>query len=97
MAKLSADRIGEKLTTLGGWRHKDNAISKQFRFKDFMDGIRFINRVAELAEAADHHPDIQVNYTRITFFCSTHSEGGVTDKDFDLAAKIEDAYRSRAH
>ena len=49
-----------------------------------------------MAEAADHHPDVKINYTRITFSCSTHDQGGVTDKDFKLAAQIEDAYKSYA-
>jgi len=89
MATLSSDQIANRLGSLAGWEFKDNAISKRFRFKDFMTGIAFVNRVAEIAEAADHHPDILINYTRITFSCSTHSEGGVTDKDFRLAESIE--------
>lgn len=93
MAKLSHEQIVEKLKALSGWQYKDNAISKLLRFKEFMDGIRFVNRVAEIAEAADHHPDILINYTRITFSCSTHSEGGVTEKDFKLADSIERAYK----
>ena len=61
-----------------------------------MDGIRFIGRVAEMAEDADHHPDMHVNYTRVTFVCSTHSEGGVTDKDLRLAKQIEQAFSQDA-
>ena len=89
MAKLSAAQIGKKLKFLPGWEYKGKAIGKLFRFKEFMDGIKFVNRIARLAEAADHHPDITINYTRIRFVCSTHSEGGVTDKDFKLAGQIE--------
>jgi 4a-hydroxytetrahydrobiopterin dehydratase len=92
MAKLSPDRIQEELKALPGWEYKDNAIGKLFRFKEFMDGIRFVNRVAEMAEAADHHPDILINYTRVTFKCSTHTDGGVTEKDIRLAKQIEDAF-----
>ncbi|MGH7842334.1 MAG: 4a-hydroxytetrahydrobiopterin dehydratase, partial [Candidatus Binataceae bacterium] len=76
--------------------YKDNAIRKLYRFKEFMHGIRFIDRIAELAEAADHHPDISVNYTRVTFTCSTHEQGGVTEKDFALATSIEREFASRA-
>lgn len=94
MAKLQTAEIERRLGTLPGWEFKDNAIRKLYRFKEFMDGIRFLNRVAEMAEAADHHPDVQINYTRITFSCSTHSEGGVTDKDLRLAAQIEDAFKA---
>lgn len=92
MAKLSPDEISNRLKSLAGWDYNNNAISKLFRFKEFMDGIRFIGRVAELAEAADHHPDIFINYTRVTFTCTTHSDGGVTDKDFRLATQIEQAF-----
>lgn len=95
MSKLSPEEIGQRLKPLAGWQYKDNAISKLFRFKEFMDGIGFINRVAQLAEAADHHPDILINYTRLTFTCSTHSEGGVTEKDLKLAQTIEDAFKSQ--
>ncbi len=95
MAKLSAEQIKEKLKALPGWEYKDNAISKLFRFKEFLHGIEFVQKVAEIAEAADHHPDIHINYTRITFSCSTHDAGGVTDKDFKLAENIEIAYADR--
>ena len=96
MAKLDKAEIERRLSALPGWEFKDNAIRKQYRFKEFMDGIRFLNKGAEMAEAADHHPDVQINYTRITFICSTHDEGGVTEKDLKLAAQIEEAYKSYA-
>jgi 4a-hydroxytetrahydrobiopterin dehydratase len=92
MAKLSAEQITGKLKPLAGWEYRDGAIRKLYRFKEFMDGIEFVTRVAEMAEAADHHPDIAINYTRVTFSCSTHSEGGVTQKDIDLATNIESAF-----
>jgi len=95
MAKLGDGEIADRLKSLSGWEYKDNAISKLYRFKEFMDGIRFINRVAEIAEAADHHPDIHVNYTRVTFTCTTHSEGGVTVKDFTLCTNIEKVFNGR--
>jgi 4a-hydroxytetrahydrobiopterin dehydratase len=96
MAKLADAEITEKLKSLSGWQYKDNAISKLYRFKEFLDGIHFINRVAEMAEAADHHPDIFVNYVRVTFTCTTHSDGGVTLKDFNLAGQIELAFAAQA-
>jgi 4a-hydroxytetrahydrobiopterin dehydratase len=96
MAKLEKAEIERRLSALPGWEFKDNAIRKQYHFKEFMDGIRFLNKVAEMAEAADHHPDVQINYTRVTFTCSTHSEGGVTEKDLKLATQIEEAYKSYA-
>lgn len=97
MAKLSPNQIADQLKPLAGWEYGDNSIRKLYRFKEFLDGIRFIDRVAELAEAADHHPDIAVNYTRVTFSCSTHDQGGVTEKDFRLANEIEDEFKRRAN
>ncbi len=95
MPKLSADQIAEKLKALPGWESKNNAISKTFKFKEFLHGIEFVQKVAEIAEAADHHPDITISYTKVTFSCSTHSDGGVTDKDFKLAQNIEIAFKDR--
>lgn len=95
MPKLSSDQINAGLKSLPGWEYKDNALRKLFRFKEFLDGIHFIDRIAELAEAADHHPDMMINYTRVTFVCSTHSEGGVTEKDLRLAQQIEDAFAGK--
>ncbi|MGO9451997.1 MAG: 4a-hydroxytetrahydrobiopterin dehydratase [Candidatus Binataceae bacterium] len=91
MAKLNDAQIAEKLKSLPGWERDKDSIRKLFRFKEFMDGIKFVNRVAEKAETADHHPDILINYTRVTMTCSTHSEGGITEKDFRLAQEIEQA------
>ena len=96
MPKLSEAQIGHELNTLPGWECQDNSLRKLFRFNEFMDGIRFIGRIAEIAEAADHHPDMHINYTRVTFICSTHSEGGVTDKDIRLARQIEQAFTSQS-
>ena len=89
MAKLSPDQIIEKLTALPGWERKGEAIAKRYTFKAFMDGIRFLNRIADIAEQMDHHPDVTINYRRVTFSLSTHDQGGITDKDFKLANAIE--------
>jgi 4a-hydroxytetrahydrobiopterin dehydratase len=93
MAKLSAEQIAEKLKALPGWEYKNNAISKTFKFKEFLRGIEFVQKVAEIAEASDHHPDITINYTRVTFSCTTHDFGGVSDRDFKLAQNIEIAFK----
>jgi|SRR5580658_677578 4a-hydroxytetrahydrobiopterin dehydratase len=98
MPKLSAEQIADQLkNSLPGWELKGDAIVKLLRFKSFMDGIDFLNRIAEIAEAADHHPDMTINYTRITFSCSTHDQGGVTEKDIKLATNIEAAYDDVKH
>jgi len=94
MATLDAGQIAAKLKRLPGWEHRDGAIRKQYEFKEFLDAIDFVGRIAKIAEAADHHPDMLINYRRVTFTCSTHSAGGMTEKDFQLATKIEAAYKS---
>jgi 4a-hydroxytetrahydrobiopterin dehydratase len=68
--------------------------ARAFNSRDFTDGIHFIDKTAEMAEKVDHHPDMLVNYTRVTFTCSTHDQGGVTEKYFALATEIERAFTS---
>ena len=87
--KLTANEIREHLRTLDGWERSGNAIRKQYVFESFMAAIRFVNRAAERAEAADHHPDIAIHYRKVTMTLTTHSAGGLTRKDFALARKIE--------
>jgi 4a-hydroxytetrahydrobiopterin dehydratase len=96
MAKLSAGQITENLKALPGWKHQGEAIAKQYTFKGFMDGIRFLNRIAEIAEKMDHHPDVTINYKRITFTLSTHDQGGITEKDVKLAESIEREFSKQA-
>jgi 4a-hydroxytetrahydrobiopterin dehydratase len=91
MAILSSEQIAEALQDLAGWKFGQNAISKQFAFPDFKTAMFFVNTVAGLAELADHHPDILVTYKRVTMTLSTHSAGGVTSKDVELAKQIERA------
>jgi 4a-hydroxytetrahydrobiopterin dehydratase len=87
--KISTSEIQQKLKELDGWRLSGNAIKKQFVFESFMPAVQFVNRVAERAEAADHHPDITINYRKVTMVLSTHSAGGLTQKDFALANQID--------
>ena len=89
MAKLTTEAVQAALKKLPGWNLKNEAIDKQYTWPSFPDAIKFVNQVADLAEQADHHPDILINYRRVTLTLSTHSEGGITQKDFDLAAQIE--------
>lgn len=89
--KLSPNEITEMIKTLSDWQLADNAIKKQYVFESFMPAIEFVNRVAKLAEEMDHHPDITINYRRVTMVLSTHSAGGLTALDFALAKKIESA------
>ena len=80
--KLSDSEIDDRLGALNGWSHKGDGITRLFTFKGFPDAIAFIARLAFDAEAADHHPDLQVSYRKVTVTWSTHDEGGVTEKDF---------------
>ena len=89
MSALSKVEIQQKLKDTIGWSHAGKALHKKFTFKSFMAAIGFVNRIAEAAEKASHHPDIAVNYNLVTLSLSTHSEGGVTEKDFQLAKEID--------
>lgn len=89
MSTLSRDEIARRLPTLQGWTLDGNSIKKQFTFKDFPEAVRFVDRLVPVAEAADHHPDILINYKRVTLTYSTHSEGGLTDKDFEGASAAD--------
>jgi len=84
--KLSQNEIDQRMKNLTGWSLQGDEIRKQYTFKDFPAAIAFVNRLAPEAEAADHHPDILINYKRVTLTYSTHSEGGLTEKDFAGAA-----------
>jgi 4a-hydroxytetrahydrobiopterin dehydratase len=87
--KLSPSEIEQRMKTLKGWRLEGNEITKQFTFAGFPEAVAFVDRLAPKAEAADHHPDILINYKRVTLTYSTHSEGGLTGKDFEGAATAD--------
>ena len=89
MAKLSTLAIKRHVARLKGWNQVGHAIKRQYAFADFKDAMFFVNTVAGLAEKAGHHPDITINYNRVTLSLSTHDAGGLTRKDFDLAMRIE--------
>ncbi|MEX1185952.1 MAG: 4a-hydroxytetrahydrobiopterin dehydratase [Gemmatimonadaceae bacterium] len=86
---LSDIAIHRGLAGLSGWSRKGDAITKTYQFKTFPAAISFVGRVAEAAETADHHPDIDIRYTKVTCTLSTHDAGGITQNDLDLAAEIE--------
>ncbi len=89
MAKLGRVEVAQRMTALKGWALEGDAIRKQYTFASFADAIAFVNRLAREADAADHHPDILVSYKRVTLTYSTHSEGGLTEKDFTGAATAD--------
>ena len=84
--KLTHGEVQQRLKGLSGWTLDGAAIRKQFTFAGFPEAVAFVNRLVPEAEAADHHPDILINYKRVTLTYSTHSEGGLTAKDFAGAA-----------
>ncbi|MDA4120633.1 MAG: 4a-hydroxytetrahydrobiopterin dehydratase [Thaumarchaeota archaeon] len=86
---LDESEIKKLLKTLKGWKHDGKFITKSFEFESFMEGIAFVSRVAEVAEMEEHHPDIHIRYTTVTLSVQTHSEGGVTEWDLELAEAIE--------
>jgi 4a-hydroxytetrahydrobiopterin dehydratase len=89
MAALSDEAIQQGLGKMPGWSYQGKELHKKFTFESFMPGIEFVNKIAHAAESAGHHPDITINYNVVGIGLSTHSEGGVTEKDFSLAAKID--------
>jgi 4a-hydroxytetrahydrobiopterin dehydratase len=91
MATLLSDTaLAAALTELGGWDGDVRGITRSVKAPTFAAGIRLVDAVAEIADAMDHHPDIDIRWTTITFTCSTHSEHGVTDLDVTLARRIND-------
>ena len=87
--KLSRADADVRMKSLSGWTLEADAIRKQFTFKGFPEAVEFVSRLVPEAEAADHHPDVQINYRRVTLVYSTHSEGGLTEKDFAGAAMAD--------
>lgn len=87
--KLSDAEIAARLGGLPGWTITDGLLQKKFRFKTFMDGIRFVNQTAEIAEAMDHHPDIYIRFGFITISLMTHEAQGITERDFVQAARLD--------
>jgi 4a-hydroxytetrahydrobiopterin dehydratase len=90
MTLLDKEEIAEKLSKLNNWLLETNQIAKQYQFKDFAEALKFVNKVGNVAEEMDHHPDIFIHsWNKVKITISTHSEGGITNKDFQLAEIIE--------
>ena len=89
MSKLSIDEIKKRINEISGWNFEDNQIGREFQFKDFAAALSFTNKTGSIAEGMNHHPDIFIHsWNKVKITISTHSEGGVTNKDFQLAEKI---------
>lgn len=89
MDKLPEDVIEERMGELPEWTLSGDSIQRTLTFDDFKDAISFVNRLAEMAEAANHHPDILIRWNKVTLTLSTHDAGGLTSRDFELAMLIE--------
>ena len=87
--RLSDLEIQRALGGLPGWARRGTVLTKTYTFPRFADGIAFVNTVATAADAMDHHPDLDIRYTKITATLSTHSAGGITQLDLTLAQQIE--------
>jgi 4a-hydroxytetrahydrobiopterin dehydratase len=97
MALLTREEITEALTSLDGWSLDGKAITKQFTFQDFPEAVLFVSALVPGAEEADHHPDIEIHYTRVVLSYSTHHAGGLTQKDIDGAAMADAIAASLPH
>ena len=87
--KLDESQIREALAAVPEWSLAGEAIQRTYGFKNFVESVAFVNRAAAAAEAANHHPDILIRYNKVTMTLSTHDSGGITKRDFDLAAKMD--------
>jgi 4a-hydroxytetrahydrobiopterin dehydratase len=93
--KLTADEARRRVDALADWRLQDDRLSKNFRFPDFQQALDFVNRVGAVAEELGHHPDIHLGWGRADVETWTHDAGGITELDFELAAKIDSQFMRR--
>jgi 4a-hydroxytetrahydrobiopterin dehydratase len=91
MPKLNPVQIKSALRRVPQWKKRRGEITRTYQFKDFVVAMKFVNRVAKLAEKAGHHPDVDIRWNKVTLVLSTHSEGGLTEKDFKLAKQLDQA------
>lgn len=89
MRKLTEEEIAEQLKSLPKWAIKEDILSRTFTFADFVASMRFVNSIAEAAEKANHHPDIDIRYSKVTLGLITHDAGGLTKNDFALAGEAD--------
>jgi 4a-hydroxytetrahydrobiopterin dehydratase len=89
--RLSEAEIQGRLGDVPGWQVAGDALTKTFTFANFVESMQFVNRLAQAAEDAQHHPDIDIRYNKVTISLSTHDAGGVTEKDFALAQEADAA------
>jgi 4a-hydroxytetrahydrobiopterin dehydratase len=89
MARLNDEEIDQRLSELDGWERAGDAIERAFKLDDFKGSVDFVNRLTPEAEEMNHHPDLAISWNEVTVTISTHSEGGLTANDFELARRID--------
>jgi 4a-hydroxytetrahydrobiopterin dehydratase len=89
MTRLTEAQVRERLAGLPGWKLEDNAIRRSYSFADFVEAMRFVDEVAEIAEDAGHHPDIDIRYNLVILGLTTHDAGGLTENDLKMAARLD--------
>jgi 4a-hydroxytetrahydrobiopterin dehydratase len=89
MPLLSDEEVERRLGDLSGWERQGAAIRKDFEGEDFKSSVDFVNRLTPVAEEMNHHPDLEISWNTVTVTITTHSEGGLTENDFELASRIE--------
>ena len=89
MPRLSDDQIEERLSGLDGWKREGDAIERDFKLEDFKGSVELVNRLLPVAEEMNHHPDLAISWDTVTVTVTTHSEGGLTENDFELARRID--------
>ena len=94
MILLSKDDIEKGLTSLYAWEYDNKSIRKTYLFNAYIDGIKFVNEIAEIAEKNNHHPDLYVGWRKVTVTFTSHALGGVTTKCVDLAISVENLFRN---
>lgn len=92
MEPLTADQVQDKLADIAEWSESGGGIQRTYQFADFVAAMAFVNKLADYAEKAQHHPDILVRYNKVTLTVTTHDAGGITDKDFDLAKQADEVF-----
>ena len=90
MPRLSDDEIDARLRERAGWERDGDAIRRVFELDDFKSSVEFVNRLTPVAEEMTHHPDLAISWNRVTVSVTTHSEGGLTESDFELARRIDE-------
>jgi 4a-hydroxytetrahydrobiopterin dehydratase len=89
MARLSDDEVDQRLEGLDGWEREGDGIRKEFELDDFKGSVDFVNRLTPEAEEMNHHPDLEISWNKVAVTVTTHSEGGLTANDFELAGRID--------